>query len=88
MNIGKQKTNLRKKGSLAKRRKPTRSTVRSALLSGEETLFVDSTGKLQKIHLFFICIMVFLFGEIKSNKLFAIKHKKQGMTAKIYGQIL
>ncbi|XP_065935350.1 nucleolar protein dao-5 isoform X5 [Magallana gigas] len=43
VDIGKQKTNLRKKGSLAKRRKPTRSTVRSALLSGEETLFVDST---------------------------------------------
>lgn len=43
VDIGKQKTNLRKKGSLAKRRKPTRSNVRSALLSGEESLFVDST---------------------------------------------
>ncbi|XP_062611914.1 myb-like protein X isoform X2 [Saccostrea cucullata] len=43
VDIGKQKTNLRKQGSLAKRRKPTRSTVRSALLSGEEAMFQDST---------------------------------------------
>nr|XP_022338748.1 neurofilament heavy polypeptide-like [Crassostrea virginica] len=43
VDIGKQKTDLRKRGSLAKRRKPTRSTVRSTLLSGEEAMFQDST---------------------------------------------
>ncbi|XP_048752054.2 neurofilament heavy polypeptide-like isoform X6 [Ostrea edulis] len=43
VDIGKHKTNLRKQGSLAKRRKPTRSNVRSALLSGEEAMFQDSS---------------------------------------------
>lgn len=46
VDIGKHKTNLRKQGSLAKRRKPTRSNVRSALLSGEEAMFQDSSGNL------------------------------------------
>lgn len=57
-------------------------------MSGEETLFVDSTGKLQKILIVWICIMVYYLGEIKSNKLFAMKHEKQDMTAKRYEDIL
>lgn len=87
VDIGKQKTNLRKKGSLAKRRKPTRSTVRSALLSGEEALFVDSTGELQKILIIWICMMVQYLGKIKSDRLFAMKRKKQDITPKRYEDI-
>lgn len=57
VDIGKQKTDLRKRGSLAKRRKPTRSTVRSTLLSGEEAMFQDSTGILLQTSFFMELMM-------------------------------
>lgn len=41
--IGKQKTALRKKGSLAKRRKPSRSSVHSMGAANEDSRFKDST---------------------------------------------
>ncbi|OWF44807.1 serine/arginine repetitive matrix protein 2-like isoform X2 [Mizuhopecten yessoensis] len=43
VNIGKQKTSLRKKGSLARRRKPTRTNVRNILSSSEDSHFQDTT---------------------------------------------
>ncbi|KAJ8312413.1 hypothetical protein KUTeg_009786 [Tegillarca granosa] len=43
VDIGKQKTSLRKKGSLARRKKPSRNSVRSILNSAEDSHFTDST---------------------------------------------
>jgi hypothetical protein len=44
VDMGKQKTALRKRGSLAKRRKPSRTSIHSMGEAGEDSHFTDSTS--------------------------------------------
>lgn len=51
VDMGKQKTALRKRGSLAKRRKPSRSSIHSMGGADEDSHFTDSTGKISFVYL-------------------------------------
>ena len=44
LDLSKQKTSLRKKGSLARRKKPSRGSVHNVLPDSPDTIYLDSTG--------------------------------------------